>query len=471
MSGGTRSVRFRFDCLAALVLAALALFTSIGASSAYAAAPVPAITGLTSSTHTTSTVWYSQRDASFSWDAPTSPCDFSYSVDRSPTYPGLDTVPDVLRPAYTRGASTSLNLWFSGSQAVADFNGDGFLDVAVASDHMRLSMLLGNGDGTFQPSTQTDVGYLRTGTDVVAGDFNGDGKMDVALSLAASNEPVAILLGNGNGTFQTVTYIAGATWGDRKGITAADFDGDGKLDVACTDLVDSGSLTVFRGAGDGTFYAGVAYSLPTGSFQPYMVTAGDLTGDGRPDLVAGDLLSSNLFVLRNDGSGAFPAGFEKLPVGGEAFGVVIADFNEDGKGDIAAGFRTYNPAEPITLLLNDDDGSSFTREAIANDFAQYGFLKTADMNRDGHLDLVGVNFRSYSGVAAVDVYAGDGVGNFSAARSMQQRAGHRGLQPRWPAGRDGGRQQRQERTADARAAGCRSRRARRWHVVLPRSSG
>lgn len=409
--------RFRFGRLTALLsaFAAFGLVASLGVSSAYAvAAPVPSITGLNSSTHPDASLWYSKRDASFSWDTTTSPLGFSYSVDHNATDLGLDSAPDVLQSDYAQGVANSLNGWFPADQAVADFNGDGISDVAVGSDNTRLSVLLGNGDGTFQPAKQTS--YLASGNDIAAGDFNGDGKMDAVLSLSSTSNGFVILLGVGDGTFQAPTYASGGAFGDRKGIAAADFDGDGKLDVAYTDLRNSGTFTVCRGNGDGTFSAGVVYSLPTGTWGPWHITTGDVTGDGRPDVVCTDWTSSRVFLFTNDGSGGFASTYYALAVGGTPAGVAIADVDEDGKLDIVVGNRSFNPTEGITLLLNDG-GGSFTHKAVAgNGDAQYSDVQVADMNGSGHMDLVGFDFRSHVGAGAIDVYKGDGTGNFSGPR-------------------------------------------------------
>lgn len=138
------------------------------------------------------------------------------------------------------------------SQAVGDFNGDGHADLAVINQNSNtVSVLLGNGNGSFGPKTDYATGI--TPTSVVAGDFNGDGKLDLAAANFGSKS-VSILLGNGDGTFKPRTDIALTT--APVSLAAGDFSGDGKLDLAvATEDLSNDYVNILRGNGDGTFQA------------------------------------------------------------------------------------------------------------------------------------------------------------------------------------------------------------------------
>src|SRR5207249_3382514 len=147
------------------------------------------------------------------------------------------------------------------SVAAGDFNGDGQLDLAVADNGAKaVSVLLGNGDGTFQAARAFPVGdYPRS---VVVGDFNGDGKLDLVLT-NPNVDTLSVLLGNGDGTFQDPTTFAAGT--SPYSVAVGDFNGDGKLDLAVADRGHpeshiAGAVSVLLGNGDGTFQAPLTFA-------------------------------------------------------------------------------------------------------------------------------------------------------------------------------------------------------------------
>ena len=175
---------------------------------------------------------------------------------------------------------------------VGDFNGDDKADLVTASDDVSgVSVLLGNGDGSFQPPL--NVATLAPPDALVPADFNGDGRADLAIGYGSPNsaKPIAIFLGNGDGTFQTpVTYLPGSGYAS---LEAGDFDGDGNLDLAVGTA--NGVLSILPGNGDGTFRAPISSMVG----RPFNLIAAEFNGDGKTDLMAGGevLLGTTLTLL------------------------------------------------------------------------------------------------------------------------------------------------------------------------------
>ncbi|MFI5007067.1 MAG: FG-GAP repeat domain-containing protein, partial [Solirubrobacterales bacterium] len=242
------------------------------------------------------------------------------------------------------------------SLAVGEFNGDGAQDLAVAvfggntTTARSTAVLLGTGTGVFQPAVSYDADRGPLWVDLA--DFNGDGEQDLVVANFGA-DTVSVLLGNGNGTFQAPLALpGGACSAPPCGAAAAvpgDFDGDGAQDLVVVDY-RSYEVAVLMGNGNGTFGAPVPYA--TGP-SPATIAVTDLTGDGVPDLAvpnwdfnAGNTLS----VLVGNGDGTFQAAQTVSVLGGRGvLGIAAADYNGDGKLDLAISNYGGNS---VTVMIN-----------------------------------------------------------------------------------------------------------------------
>jgi hypothetical protein len=278
-----------------------------------------------------------------------------------------------------------------------DFNGDGRADLAAAGGN-SIYLLAGNGNGTFQNPVAIPLG--RSGYRIDAGDLNNDGKLDI---VSATSQPfvngdsqVSVLLGNGNGTFGTSTAVAaGATSVDAR---LAEFNGDGKMDMVVVNngALDNqglpnppGGLGIYLGNGNGTFLAPV--NLGAGN-NPEKVFPGDVNGDGKIDLVVttGDPASQfgfRIAVLLGGGNGTFtPPRYLPTDFGPDE--VAIADFNRDGKADLLI---THCCGETVTSFMLGNGDGTFQPEVLLAGPPSSTFVITADYNGDTRPDAAVVS--------------------------------------------------------------------------------
>ena len=233
--------------------------------------------------------------------------------------------------------------------AIGDFNGDGNADVAVSNFTSKdVTVLLGNGLGGFAPAPGSPIASVQNPAAVAVGDFNGDGKLDLAV---ACNHCVAVLLGNGVGGFTAAPNSPYALGKVISAVVVADFNGDGKQDFATTNF-DDNSVSVLLGDGTGSFNPATNSPFPAGLFPDSLAVA-DFNGDGRPDLAIANFQGPpyGATVLLGNGTGGFSqAAGSPFPAIVAPVLVVTGDFNRDGRADLLV-LDDHLTANTISVLL------------------------------------------------------------------------------------------------------------------------
>jgi len=303
--------------------------------------------------------------------------------------------------------------------AVGDFDLDGKPDLAVANfNSNNLTILLGDGSGGFNlPGLLVGTGDNPFAVSV--GDFNLDGKPDVAVANENSDD-VTILLGNGNGGFMEANGSPHAVGVDPRTVAVGDFNMDGKPDLAVANG-GNGIVTILLGNGSGGFSQPGGPLVVAGA-HPFSAAIADFNQDGKPDLAV--IIDQGVAILLGNGSGGFTQA-ESSPVGagGAPLSVAVGDFNLDGKPDLAAANEVSND---VTIQLNTCDafpcsGVDFMQAAGSPVGTRDGpdFVAVGDLNLDGKPDLAVANLVSRD----VTILLGNGNGGFSQPASSPVGAG------------------------------------------------
>lgn len=297
----------------------------------------------------------------------------------------------------------------SAATSVADFNRDGIQDLVVtlssAAVSNNLAVFLGSGNGSFGSAVQLSSEGLNT-LSVITGDFNQDDIPDIVTANLGS-DTVSLLLGNGNGGFQTAqTFRVG---GQPNAVASGDFNQDGRLDlVTANSETGENSLSLLLANGTGGFSS--ATSLKVEGERPFAVATGDLDRDGNLDIVSADSVSGSVSVFLGNGNGTFEDAKQYAVGGTTPISIVLGYFDDDNKLDIATGNQGVSGRD-ISILYGDGNGK-FSEGRVFSAGGSVSSLASADFNGDGAVDLAAV----LSDSPTVSMLFGDGEGQFNRTR-------------------------------------------------------
>jgi hypothetical protein len=318
----------------------------------------------------------------------------SPSASETPLAPTITETsePPTYTPVVSCGFTVRSNSYSGYFTAVGELNRDGNADIVTSANGEVPNVLIGRGDGSFTNTNASLFGF----TSVIA-DANGDGIPDVV----SAGWNVSVLLSNGDGTFQPVQQYPGP--GNSAAMIAGDFNGDNRADLVIAASPNStNTLYLLLNRGDGSFQ--LPYAIASMPYISSGISSGDFNSDGNLDLAFGD--NQGVTILLGNGDGSFqPASTITLDAGGAV--TAIADFNHDGKPDLAVTAGDSSNNSIIWLLLGNGDGTFATPVAYNPGFWPE-WMTVADLNLDGNADLVASNYFVYS----YTLLLGNGDGTF-----------------------------------------------------------
>lgn len=308
----------------------------------------------------------------------------------------LQTLEDRVTPSNFMGFHPSVvtdNLGSPpGQVAVGDFNGDAKQDLLTADTlNGVLKVSLGNGNGSFQAPSMYVTGNRPWNP--IATDFNGDGKLDIACTSGTNSQTLHVFIGNGNGTFQSRRDTGGIGLYRADDAGVADFNGDGKPDIVLPVLAVNPNtsmayniLRTMLNDGNGWFSAGPAFDLNSDDEDCGPLDVGDVNGDGKMDVVIAHEWTGRLSTLLGNGNGSFTRPNSPITLGGSLTAVKLAHVSGDSKPEL---FVSRGSADQIAYGLNNGAGGFNFSNLGAGDYP-HG-IEVADVDRDGQQDLVVAN--------------------------------------------------------------------------------
>lgn len=297
------------------------------------------------------------------------------------------------------------------SVALGDLDSDGDLDMVSASYKAPyLVIYLNKGDGSFQRAGADPAGASDALIDVAIDDLDGDGRKDVIAVNGVKNR-LSFFRNTGGATLAAPTYLTVGTKPNT--VVIADLGGGEALDLAVANELDH-SVSILLNKGDGTFSE--AHTVKVGK-SPETVTAGHLNADRRVDLAVANEKDNTLSVLFNLGQGKFKPS-KAYAVGPEPESIAVGDLNGDGVADLASASFGDGEVGVISVLLNRG-GETFKPATAYPSGVGSGRVVLADLNGDGHLDMVGGNYDE----ATLSALLNNGDGTFRPARKFKTGRG------------------------------------------------